>query len=238
MPADSSTRAVPPIRGRGEDPTLMDVEEELFDLERKVKQLRLDYERYFLGTRPRAPSQLRSEVDKKIVIFSNAPIRNTALRFKLNSIVSRYQAFRRQWEEPLRKIDAGTYERHRFKAGLQQDRPVSGAADAAEAEPGLFERYRDARLAGALAALTASSTAALMAASAASSCSSARRPSCSCACGSRRPTRRRAARGASRRRPAPWARSRRRRTGSRPRSTSRSAPPRSRRGRTRSRRRR
>lgn len=148
MPADSSTRAVPPIRGRGEGPTLMDVEEELFDLERKVKQLRLDYERYFLGTRPRAPSQLRGEVDKKIVIFSNAPIRNTALRFKLNSIVSRYQAFRRQWEETLRKIDAGTYERHRFKAGLQQDRPVSGAADAAEAEPGLFERYRDARLAG------------------------------------------------------------------------------------------
>ena len=34
------------------------------------------------------------------------------------SICSRYQAFRRQWDETLRKIEAGTYERHRFKAKL------------------------------------------------------------------------------------------------------------------------
>ena len=30
-------------------------EEELRELDRKVKQLRVDYERYFLGTRPREP---------------------------------------------------------------------------------------------------------------------------------------------------------------------------------------
>jgi hypothetical protein len=30
-----------------------DTEEELRDLDRKLKQLKLDYERYFLGTRPR-----------------------------------------------------------------------------------------------------------------------------------------------------------------------------------------
>ena len=30
-------------------------DEDLRELDRKVKQLRLDYERYFLGTRPREP---------------------------------------------------------------------------------------------------------------------------------------------------------------------------------------
>ena len=125
----------------------MDVEEELRGLDYKVKQLRLDYERYFLGARPQAPSLLRGEVDRKIVVFSNTAIRNTALRFKLNSIVSRYQAFKRQWEETLRKMDAGTYERHRFKAQLHQGSRVAGETSHADGEPGLFERYRDARLA-------------------------------------------------------------------------------------------
>lgn len=125
----------------------MDVEEELRELDYKVKQLRLDYERYFLGARPRAPSLLDGEVARKIVVFSNTAIRNTALRFKLNSIVSRYQAFKRQWEETQRKMDAGTYERHRFKAQLHHGSRGAGETDPADGEPGLFERYRDARLA-------------------------------------------------------------------------------------------
>lgn len=127
--------------------TATDVEEDLRDLDRKVKQLRLDYERYFLGTRPRAPSQQRAEVDKLVAVLSNTPIQNTALRFKLNSIVSRYQAFKRQWEETLRKIDAGTYERHRFKAGLRQGAPETRESPEARADTRLFDEYRSAQLA-------------------------------------------------------------------------------------------
>jgi len=114
-------------------------EDDLRELDRKVKQLRLDYERYFLGTRPREPILLRSEADKLIIIYSNTPIQNTALRFKFNSICSRYQALKRQWTETLRKIEQGTYERHRFKADLHER--------ASAAEPDLFSEYRDARLA-------------------------------------------------------------------------------------------
>jgi hypothetical protein len=42
------------------------------------------------------------------------------MRFKFNSIVSRYQAFMRQWTETLRKIEDGSYARHQFKANLHQ----------------------------------------------------------------------------------------------------------------------
>ena len=99
---------------------------------------------------------LRSDVQKMITIFSNTPIQNTGLRFKFTSICSRFQAFKRQWDETLRKIEAGTYKRHRFKADLhEKQRLAVGAAAARRGGRGsaasggggndLFADYRNAR---------------------------------------------------------------------------------------------
>ena len=96
------------------------IEEDLKILEAKMNQLKLDYERYFLGTRPREPVMLRSEVQKLITIYSNQAIQNTALRFRFGSLCSRYQAFKRRWIETLRQMEDGTYARHRFKADLHE----------------------------------------------------------------------------------------------------------------------
>jgi len=89
-------------------------------LSRKLMSLKLAYEQYFLGSRPREPILLADEVKKLVVVYANQSIQNTALRFKFNSIVSRYQAFKRQWNDTLRKIENGTYERHQFKAKLHK----------------------------------------------------------------------------------------------------------------------
>jgi hypothetical protein len=129
-------------------------EEELRVLDHKLKQLKLDYDRYFLGTRPREPVVLRGDVDKLIAIYSNQAITNSGLRFRFSSICSRYQALKRQWCEILRQIEQGTYTRHRFKAALHERERASDApqAAAASADPGddpqagdLFEAYRAAR---------------------------------------------------------------------------------------------
>ncbi len=92
-------------------------DEELKLLELKLNQLKLDYEKYFLGSRPTEPAQLRSEVQKTVIRMSNARITNSAI-FKFNSLNGRYQAFKRQWDSVLRQIEAGTYKRHVFKANL------------------------------------------------------------------------------------------------------------------------
>ncbi len=128
----------------------MTSEEDLQDLDRKLKQLKLDYDRYFLGTRPREPMQLRGDVQKQITLISAHPIKNTAVRFKYNSICSRFQAFKRQWNETLRQIETGSYTRHRFKADLHQRSavPAPAPADAGVEPPvDLYGAYRDARLA-------------------------------------------------------------------------------------------
>jgi len=125
------------------------IDEELRMLEFKLAQLKRDYDQYFLGNRPREPVQLRGEVNKAVIELTNTAIKNTASRFKFTSICSRYQAFRRQWDETLRKIDAGTYERHRFKAKLHEhDEAVPAAAPTAPArgaEDDLYDAYVEAR---------------------------------------------------------------------------------------------
>ena len=131
-------------------------EEEIKLLEIKLNQLRLDYEKYFLGTRPMEPAMPRAEVQKLFVRWSNTRITNTALRFKFNSLNGRYQAFKRRWDDTLRQIDAGTYKRHIFKAdlhdrqrGLTPDRAASAGAKpgSSRGSAELFETYRDALLA-------------------------------------------------------------------------------------------
>ncbi len=149
--------------GRHTDPGSMDMaaptsEEELKILELKLNQLKLEYEKYFLGTRPMEPAQLRSEVQKIVLKWSNSRITNTAQRFKFNSLNGRFQAFKRQWDNILRQIEAGTYKRHVFKAdlrdrerGLAPPTPGGAVAAAKRNDSGdrsdLFETYRDAMMA-------------------------------------------------------------------------------------------
>ncbi len=98
----------------------MPTEEELEVLSRKLTSVKLAYDQYFLGSRPREPAMLADEVKKLVIVYSNQSIQNTAMRFKFSSIVSRYQAFKRQWTETLHKIETGSYARHQFKAKLHE----------------------------------------------------------------------------------------------------------------------
>ncbi len=121
-------------------------EQDLAILSRKLNQLKLAYDQYFLGARPREPIQLRDEIQKTVIVYSNQSIQNTAVRFKFSSINSRYQAFRRQWTETLRKIELGTYERHRFKAKLHEANAGSPSpADAPNDRREIYDTYLEAR---------------------------------------------------------------------------------------------
>ena len=138
----------PPVQAKP-----VDVAEDLVVLDNKLKQLKLEYEQYFLGGRPREPVLLRSDVNKMVARYSNTGIKNTALRFKFNNLCARLFAMRRQWDEILRKIEAGTYERHVFKAKLHERERVAPAApepaaasnETTEGGSDLFEAYRTAR---------------------------------------------------------------------------------------------
>jgi hypothetical protein len=114
------------------NPIGTDIEEDLILLDARMKMLRNEYEQYFLGSRKREPQLLRGEVQKIITYYANVPIRNTGHRFKFNNLRARYFAFRRHWDETQRKIEDGSYDRHRFQADLHdRERGIAGAEEAA-----------------------------------------------------------------------------------------------------------
>lgn len=155
---------------RGSDPsrvpappppvTTESIAEDLVALENRIKQLKFEYEQYFMGGRPREPVMLRGDVQKIVARYSNVGIQNTALRFRFNNLCARFYALRRQWDTILKQIEEGTYKPHLFKAKLHERErgvaeatgaapaPASAGRDREETTAGgtdLFEAYCDAR---------------------------------------------------------------------------------------------
>lgn len=135
--------------------TTESIADDLVVLDNKIKQLKFEYNLYFTGSRPREPVMLRGEVQKLVTRYSNTGIANTALRFKFNTITSRYFALRRQWDAILKQIEDGTYKLHIFKANLRERSSPDAPPVASEDTPArnettgggtdLFEAYTRAR---------------------------------------------------------------------------------------------
>ncbi len=99
------------------------IDERLRALEEGINRLRIEYDQYFLGTARREPRTLRSQLERMIAELMNEPPRNAAQKFRLHSLVARFNSLRTRWGRTLREIEAGTYQRHRFKARLRMQPP-------------------------------------------------------------------------------------------------------------------
>src|SRR5450432_2463956 len=62
------------------------------------------------------PAIPRKDIDRRIYVLRREKIRNTAKRFKLQTIISRYNTFQQYWQRICREIEAGTYKRHVIRA--------------------------------------------------------------------------------------------------------------------------
>lgn len=93
--------------------------EELRAIDAKLKTLKRDYEHYFLGSRPREPANLRSELQKTMIRLQNGTMKNTGERFRFNTLNQQFVTYKRHWDETLRKMEAGTYKRQVFKANMR-----------------------------------------------------------------------------------------------------------------------
>jgi len=115
--------------------------EELTELDEAIVNLQVLYEKYFLGIDRRPPEQERKRISQKTREMRTTNIRNTALKFKINTLFAKLLSFERMWDRTLREIEDGTYKRDVFKAKLRdKDRDerhlgVQPAAGNAEAQP-------------------------------------------------------------------------------------------------------
>jgi hypothetical protein len=93
-----------------------EVDVALEELENRLERLRALYEQYFMGIERIEPAIPRKDVDRRIYVLRREKIRNTAKRFKLQTIISRYNTFQQYWQRICREIEAGTYKRHVIRA--------------------------------------------------------------------------------------------------------------------------
>ncbi len=93
-----------------------EVEAAIDELETRLERLRSLYEQYFLGIEKIEPTVARKDVDRRIWLLRREQIRNTARRFKLQTIIQRYNTFQQYWQRICREIENGTYKRHLLRA--------------------------------------------------------------------------------------------------------------------------
>ena len=95
-----------------------EVEALINELERKLDRLKVLYEQYFMGIEKREPTVPLKDVVRVMRKLDNEQIRNTSLRFRLRTLVQRFNTYRNYWNRTLREIDRGTY--HRDVARLRR----------------------------------------------------------------------------------------------------------------------
>jgi hypothetical protein len=125
------------------------ITELLNQFENDLKALEIAYEKYFLGTEKRAPEQQRQKITLRMRKMITHYIPQTDLRFRLQSISSRFNSYCGYWDRIQREIDEGRYERHTSRIQRYASTTPS-AQDSAETRPtadpvdNLYEKLIDA----------------------------------------------------------------------------------------------
>ena len=92
--------------------------EDLDELEESIGNLHVLYEKYFLGIDRKSPEQERTRVSKRMRELRTTTVRNTMLKFRINTMFAKLISFERMWDRTLREIEEGTYKRDVFKAKM------------------------------------------------------------------------------------------------------------------------
>lgn len=117
----------------------------LDELETRLDRLRALYEQYFTGIEKAVPAVQHKDVERRIQILRKASLRNTAQRFRFQTLIQKYTTYLQYWQRILRRIEEGTHKRDLARAvryGVKPKKPA--ASDGVyELDPDAIEDYED-----------------------------------------------------------------------------------------------
>jgi len=127
-------------------PPKSDWDQQMMQLETEIRRLEAEFNMFFSGRLPRPPAETRARVAALVKKHDQAFIRNTADRFRFESLQNRYSKFIELVERQLTNRELG-----RPVAGVRrvQEPPPPrrpDPKDAPQAEPGLIRFARDQQL--------------------------------------------------------------------------------------------
>ena len=85
----------------------MGVNEDLDLIEKSIRQLQIDWEKFFGGVEKKPPVDAKARLEALFRRYANAEIRNNTERFRFQNLTSRYQTFAELWAKRLRAMEEG-----------------------------------------------------------------------------------------------------------------------------------
>ncbi len=89
------------------------IDEDLSQLERDIRALKIEYEQYFGGGRSRPPSDTEWRIELVIKRYADRTAEiNFAQRFRYNNLAQTYAKYREIFRKRMRQREEGTVQRH------------------------------------------------------------------------------------------------------------------------------
>lgn len=127
-------------------PPNSDWDKQMMQLEAEIRRLEAEFNMFFAGRLPRPPWETRARVAALVKKHDQSFIRNTADRFRFESLQNRYSKFIELWERQMTSRELG-----RPRPGARRAEPPPPPRrphplDEPEADPGLIRFARDQQL--------------------------------------------------------------------------------------------
>jgi hypothetical protein len=89
------------------------IDEDLSQLEKDIRQLKIEYEQYFGGGKSRPPTDIEWRIDTLIKRYSDRGAEmNYGHRFRYSNLVQMYTKYREIFRKRLKQKEEGTVQRH------------------------------------------------------------------------------------------------------------------------------
>lgn len=93
----------------------------LSDAEVQLSRIKHLYEQWFQGIERIEPQIARKQFDRTLHELRKVKPRNTALRFRYNTLIQRYTTLQTYWRRVARQIEEGTYRRDLLRARRRRE---------------------------------------------------------------------------------------------------------------------
>jgi hypothetical protein len=110
-------------------------EEDMNQLERDIRQLKIEYEQYFGGGKKRPPTELEWRIDVTMKRYSDRGSQmNFAQRFRYSNLAQMYTKYREIFRKRMKQKEEGSVQRH-FGAAAREIENLRKQKQAAEPAP-------------------------------------------------------------------------------------------------------
>src|SRR5215467_13226803 len=111
------------------------IDEDMAQLEKDIRQLKIEYDQFFGGGRKRPPAEIEWRIDTLIKRYAErAGEMKVGQRFRYNNLTQTYAKYKDIFRKKLRRREEGSVQRHFGAAAKAIEAERARAAEAAQAQ--------------------------------------------------------------------------------------------------------